>query len=199
MSLHPRFYLLPWRCSYSRIGASLGGDDKLKVADEIAIPAWLDGGDGDDTPGVGRQRRDPRRPRRRPPGRRLRATCSSADQRDRLVGDAGDDILVVGTTAYDRNDLAAGGHHGRGAIRPLLRPARGELAGPAPALSANGLIFLTATGPAVTVFDDHVADVLTGGGGFDWFVANVDGDGDASCKDKIICRPPSSSLTSTTS
>jgi Ca2+-binding RTX toxin-like protein len=49
---------------------------------------------------------------------------------------------------------------------------------------ANGETFLITDGVAATVLDDGVEDVLTGSAGQDWFLFNVDGDGDAKKKDK---------------
>ena len=50
---------------------------------------------------------------------------------------------------------------------------------------ANGNIFLITDGVAATVLDDGAVDVLTGSAGQDWFLFNVDGDGDTKKKDKV--------------
>jgi hypothetical protein len=39
----------------------------------------------------------------------------------------------------------------------------------------NGNVFLIATGPNATAFDDDSVDVLDGGSGMDWFFANQSG------------------------
>jgi Ca2+-binding RTX toxin-like protein len=38
-------------------------------------------------------------------------------------------------------------------------------------------LFLNPAGPAVTVFDDAAADILTGSSGQDWFIFNAAGPG----------------------
>ncbi len=164
------------------------GDDDLQVAGAIALPAWLYGGDGDDRlkggdgddvllggdgddllVGGG--------------GRDLLVGGRGAD---RIVGNADDDVLVAGSTAFDRVDsaLAAIVAEWTSARSYAQRVAnlRGETASGAFAARANGEVFLAVDGGfgrAVTVFDDGDADLLTGASGQDWFLFNVDGDDDA--------------------
>jgi Ca2+-binding RTX toxin-like protein len=93
---------------------------------------------------------------------------------DRLVGNADDDILIAGTTAWD-NDA--------GALCAILEEwSRTDLTYAARVQhlqsggGLNGALTLNvdpSRGP-VTVFDDGAADVLTGSAGRDWFFANLD-------------------------
>jgi hypothetical protein len=52
---------------------------------------------------------------------------------------------------------------------------RNDTDNPAFGGGVNGTIFLLASGPERTVFDDAEADELTGSAGRDWFFANLDG------------------------
>lgn len=87
---------------------------------------------------------------------------------DQLYGLGGGDLLIAGSTSYD-NDLTA-----LGAIRDEWTSSRNyatrvaNLRGVGTGDRANGNYFLQA---GQTVFDDAVADQLTGGDGRDWFFA----------------------------
>ena len=103
----------------------------------------------------------PRRPSpRRPAPRRAEQTLGAGQP---LV--AGQ-VLVVGR--FRTAGFARAGRRGTGTGTRL-----------------NGSYFLTTDGPDRRVFDDGVKDHLTGGNGQDWFVANLDGDGDKDQKDKV--------------
>ena len=65
------------------------GDDQATIAGNIQTPATVTGGGGMITSTAAADARFDRRSRA-----------------DRLVGGSGDDILIAGTTAYDRNDAA---------------------------------------------------------------------------------------------
>ena len=95
------------------------------------------------------------------------------------MGDAGDDILVAGTTDFDAVDAAvcaimdewtSGANY-----NTRVGHLRGDLSG-----GLNGSTFLKKT----TVHDDGVEDTLTGSAGQDWFLLNLDGDHGA-VKDKV--------------
>ncbi len=107
--------------------SGLAGNDDVKVDDDIAIPAWLNGGagddrlkgaagndvllggDGDDLLAGGR-------------GRDLLIGGFGAD---RLMGNGDDDILIAGATLHDANDAALTRHYdGMGTARRHVRPAR---------------------------------------------------------------------------
>jgi len=48
----------------------------------------------------------------------------------------------------------------------------------------NGGFYLITLGETQTIFDDNAADVLTGGNGTDWFLANYEND-DEGLRDRI--------------
>src|SRR5205823_1862977 len=105
-----------------------------------------------------------------------------------IVGNAADDILIAGSTAFDANEAALS------AILAEWTSARSYAARVANLMGTgtgsdfdnrqNGCYFLRVTDQAATttVFDDGSADVLTGNDGIDWFFANLFGSG---IKDKI--------------
>jgi PKD repeat protein len=88
---------------------------------------------------------------------------------DQLFGNQADDVLIAGSTVHD-NDSAA-----LASIRATWNSNQ-SYAARVNALRSNQLR------PDVDVFDDGAIDALTGGGGTDWFVFNVD----AVAKDVII-------------
>jgi len=103
---------------------------------------------------------------------------------DILAGGTGDDILIAGTTAYDADptSLAAVMAEWTSGHDYLTRVAnlRGTGTGASFAGRLNGNVFLhaaTNAQGAATVFGDTSLDVLTGGGGRDWYFANVSGGG----------------------
>ena len=139
-----------------------GGDDRLKGGSGNDV---LIGGDGDDLL----------------IGRDLLIGGSGVDK---IVGSENDDLLIAGSTAFDRDDAAleailaewtSGRDH-------ETRVANLNGTGSGPRL--NGTILLLADGPAATVLDDGVVDVLTGDAGLDWF-CNLDGDGVTRQKDRV--------------
>ncbi len=169
------------------------GDDNITVANSIMTPAWLYGSDGNDrlTGGGG-------------PSVLLGGAgddvLQGAGGRDLLIGGTGsdiirsagsDDILIAGYTSFDANDAALAAVMAEWtsarSYADRVRNLRGDATSPTFASRANGSVFLAADrtyGQPVTVFDDGAPDILSGGGGLDWFLANLDGDNQAK-KDKI--------------
>jgi Ca2+-binding RTX toxin-like protein len=96
---------------------------------------------------------------------------------DLIIGDSGSDILIAGTTSFDENlaaldDIMAewtSNHSYAQRVANLtqmgLNPGFNGL---------NGDTFLINEGEDATVFDDGVADFLSGGGDRDLFFANTD-------------------------
>lgn len=183
------------------VAYGLAGNDDVQVAGGISRPAWLFGGDGDDRLKggsgwnvlvggdgddllVGGSNRD---------------LLIGGRGADRIVGNESDDILIAGFTSFEALDpalrdsaLAAIMAEWTSArsYADRVRNLRGDATNRAAAfaLRANGEVYLTvagnAAGRAVTVFDDGDVDTLTGDLGLDWFLFNVDGDGDPKKKDK---------------
>jgi Ca2+-binding RTX toxin-like protein len=100
---------------------------------------------------------------------------------DTIGGGAGDDIVIGGYTAYDSNPTALDAVmrewtrtdlDGRGALGSYtarivhLRKGSG----------LNGAYLLSSGKHHATVFNDAIADVLTGGDGFDWFFGDKNDD-----------------------
>jgi Ca2+-binding RTX toxin-like protein len=152
------------------------GDDSGTIAGNVAIPALLDGGAGNDhlsAGGAGSVVLGG-------PGHDMLTGSNANDVliggagADRIVGNKGDDMLIGGHTSYDvgsEDDLLA-----RQAaimsilaewnsLRPLaVRRANINGSGVGPRLNGNNFLK-----PGSTVFDDGAADKLTGSAGSDWF------------------------------
>src|SRR5205823_4300592 len=103
---------------------------------------------------------------------------------DRVVGNEADDILIAGFTAYDAVDVALAAILAEWTSARNYATRVANLKGTGTGPHANGSIFLITDGLGSTVLDDGVVDVLTGDTGLDWFLFNVDGDGDPTKKDK---------------
>jgi hypothetical protein len=90
---------------------------------------------------------------------------------DVMIGESGSDILVAGTTSYDSNlsALDALMAEWSSSHSYSIRVANVTGASEMTADRLNGNTFLTAD---LTVFDDEVADFLSGGGDKDLFFAN---------------------------
>jgi hypothetical protein len=147
-----------------------GGDDGIELLDDLAVPALLFGGDGNDTLLVYG-------------GLSNNVLVGGAGDdglwggsgRDLLIGGLGADtlraafggsILIGGTTDYDANVLALLAimkEWGRTdvAYSTRVKHLQGSLAG-----GLNGSYRLTAT----TMHDDNAIDTLYGWDGMDWFV-----------------------------
>jgi Ca2+-binding RTX toxin-like protein len=95
--------------------------------------------------------------------------------RDQISGGAQDDILIGGTTIHDGNlaslDALMAKWGGRGTYA-ARRNALSRTTGAGPKLNAK------------TVFDDALADTLSGQGGSDWFFARTVGT--IAVRDKVI-------------
>jgi Ca2+-binding RTX toxin-like protein len=130
------------------------GDDRLKGGGGNDI---LVGGEGDDLlqGGAGRD-----------------VLIGGAGQ-DQLIGGQDDDLLIAGYTSYDDNTLA---------LRSILAEWTSDrdygvrvanlMNGNGSGNRSNDGFFLNEH----TAFDDNAQDVLTGGGGRDWFFAQLGGD-----------------------
>jgi hypothetical protein len=154
------------------------GDDNIQVASGIMLPAWLYGGDGND--------------RLKGGGGNNVLLGGSGD--DVLIGGAGqnlliggegadilnaggeDDLLIAGTTAFDANELALSAIMAEWTSGRDYATRIANLSGTGSGPNNNGAIFLIASGPSATVFDDGAVDVLNGGAGMDWFFANLSQD-----------------------
>lgn len=156
------------------------GNDVVKVADGISRTTWLYGeagkdnlkggagpdllmgGSGDDTLNGGN-------------GRDLLIGGFGAD---RLVGGGADDVLIAGKTSFDCNEIALFGlmaeWNSSRSYTARIANLRGTGSGTDFTNRLNGNYFLTNAGPSPTVVDDAAADVLTGGGGFDWYLIDLD-------------------------
>ena len=152
------------------------GNDDIRVSGLISNSAWLFGGGGNDRLRGGRGNDV----LLGGSGNDVLVAFSGRDLliggtgADRIVGNGGDDILLAGTTAFDSSDLAL---HAIQAEWTSARDAATRVAnlkGVGSGPRDNGNIFLTTDGPSVTAFDDTSIDVLTGGGGADWFFAKLD-------------------------
>ncbi|MGB2824771.1 MAG: Ig-like domain-containing protein, partial [Phycisphaerae bacterium] len=157
----------------------LDGDDDIKVHSELDVPGWLFGGAGDDQLRggkaddmlVGGDGDDMLS------GMQGRDLLIGGLGADRIVGTAAEDILVAGATSYDNNLVALCALMAEWTSSSDFATRVAHIMGPVGGL--NGSYFLNAdpaNGP-VTVFCDDAQDKLTGGGGADWFLANLNGDG----------------------
>ena len=151
------------------------GNDDIKVDDDLVIPAWLYGDDGNDrlTGGSGNNvllggaGSDTLLGGS---GRDLMIGGTGADQ---LVGYGGDDLLIGGSTAFDLNETAlqaiddewTSAHDFATRIANLS----GDSSNPGFASRLNGDFFLI---PFQSVFVDGVTDTLTGSGGSDWYLVD---------------------------
>jgi Ca2+-binding RTX toxin-like protein len=163
----------------------LGGDDLIEVDTGFTIPTMLFGGDGNDRikggaaadiidGGAGNERIDGNG------GRDLIIGGLGADD---LHGVGDDDILIAGRTAYDGNlaALDAVMSEWNSARDYATRLKNLSSAATATPTRSNGDYFLNET----TVLDDGLIDALFGEGQRDWFLANLDGDGQTARKDKL--------------
>jgi Ca2+-binding RTX toxin-like protein len=167
-----------------RIHMELGsGDDLAVVIGNVAVPAIVDGGAGNDVINGGRGHdiliggdgRD------RLIGGRGRDVLIGGLGRDAIVGNSRDDILIPGTTSHDANNEA---------LLAILREWTSERDYAARVDNLRGVpndyfddrlnedFFLISNGEDATVFDDDAVDLLTGNFGLDWFLAHLDGEED---------------------
>jgi Ca2+-binding RTX toxin-like protein len=91
---------------------------------------------------------------------------------DVIIGDSGDDILVAGRTSWDGNTVALEAIMAEWMSgRTYTQRVNNLINGSGSATRANGSYFVT---PDVTAFDDGAIDSLSGDGGQDWIICNVD-------------------------
>jgi Ca2+-binding RTX toxin-like protein len=157
------------------------GNDTIKVADGVSRSTWLYGeagkdslkggagpdvllgGSGDDSLNGGN-------------GRDLLIGGLGAN---RIVGGGADDILIGGKTTFDANEAALFGvmseWNSSRSYTSRIANLRGTGTGTDFANRLNGNFFLTTDGPSATVLDDGAVDVISGSGGFDWYLINSDG------------------------
>jgi hypothetical protein len=104
---------------------------------------------------------------------------------DTVVGGGGDNLLIGGSTAYDTDLTALTAIMAEWTRTDLSFEQRVAdlISNAPPARALNGAYHLNKK----TVFDDDVANVLTGGGGLDWFFAGSD--------DSILNRKPGDHIT----
>jgi hypothetical protein len=153
------------------------GDDDIQVAGGITLPAWLYGGDGNDRlkggggnnvllGGAGDDQL------LGGAGRNLLIGGLGADQ---LVGSKSDDLLIAGPTAFDANVAALNAIMAEWTSARSFAARVANLSGSGSGPRANGNVFLLASGPGATVFDDGAVDQLQGAAGTDWYFANLSG------------------------
>ena len=149
------------------------GNNMITVSSSIRLPAFLYGGDGNDTlfggrgnnvlvGGAGNDRLYGGA------GRNLLIGGLGADT---LHGGAGDDILIGGTTVYDNNDLALQAIMAEWSLTQTFKQRTDGLSAGItdPALGLLQLKRSLTPGDGGTVLDDKAADTLFGAGGNDWF------------------------------
>jgi len=151
------------------------GNDYIRVSDDISLPAFLYGGDGNDwlqggggnnvlVGGAGNNVLIGG------PGRDL---LIGGPRASALIGIGGDDLMIAGTTAYDANDAALAAIMAEWTSRRGYATRVANLSGTGSGPRNNGNVFLIASGPNATVFDNGAVDLLFGGEGQDWFFASL--------------------------
>jgi hypothetical protein len=151
------------------------GNDDIEVSGKIGLPAWLYGGDGNDTlrggggnsvliGGAGDDDLT---------GGKARNLLIGGAGADRLGGQ-GDNILIAGTTAFDAQETALAAILAEWASDRDYATRVANISGTGTGPRLNGNYYLI---PGVTVLDDSDPDRLGGGPGEDWFFANVLGAG----------------------
>jgi Ca2+-binding RTX toxin-like protein len=158
-----------------------GGDDYLQVVGGVSVPAWLYGGDGNDTllGGAGNDLLLGGAGDDSLTGGQGRDILIGGTGADTLTGGPADDLLIAGSTAYDADEAALYAVMAEWTSARDYATRTANLSGTGTGSRLNGNYFLRVTDDVATttVFDDVSADVLTGGGGQDWFFANLRGGG----------------------
>ena len=148
------------------------GDDDLHFAGNVAIPAIVDAGGGNDRIEIGRG-----------PSLVLgddgNDVLTGGDGRDILIGgrgvdsldgQGGDDILVGGRSSFDSQGVSLETLQALlsewTSTRTFAQRVANLRRGTGPFLNAIARI-----APGISVFDDDVADLLTGSAGSDWLLA----------------------------
>ncbi len=81
-------------------------------------------------------------------------------------------VVAFYSSTFDQSNNALHGVH---LDEPTVRACNQRVAnirGTGTGPRSNGNVFLIASGPAKTVFDDRAADFIKGGKGREWFIAN---------------------------
>lgn len=146
------------------------GNDTIRIDRRVTLPAWLEGGDGNDQleGGGGNDLLDGGLGNdvlRGGPGRNI--LIGGADS-DSLRGGTGDDVLIGGTTSFDNGSPAWCGILGEWTASRLHAERVSNLSGQGTGPRANGDYFLQA---GVTVLPDHAVDELIGDKGSNWIVS----------------------------
>jgi hypothetical protein len=165
------------------------GDDDVRVSENITLPAWLYGGDGNDrlTGGGGNNVLVGGDGNDRLTGGCARDLLIGGRGADRLNGNESGDLLISGTTAFDANPVALAAILAEWTSAHSFATRVANLSGTGdPATRLNGNYFLLNSGPGRTVFNDGATDVLTGGLGADWFfVGSLDWITDPTNSDRV--------------
>ena len=159
------------------IAYGMAGDDDIKVVGGISLPAWLFGGDGNDRLQGGG-------------GDSVLVGGAGDDQliggkgsdvligglgADQLVGNSGDDLLIAGATAFDDSLEALDAILAEWTSARRYADRVANLSGTGNGPRANGDVFLKASGPDATVFDDGAVNWLQGASGMNWYFAKRSG------------------------
>jgi Ca2+-binding RTX toxin-like protein len=160
------------------------GDDSIQSNADVAVSFEIYGGAGKDTikAGLGNDIMVGGDGNDQITGNDGRDIIIGGTGADALTSNNGDDILIAGETSFDDNPvslraLLAEWSSGR-TYTERVNNLRNGTGSP---VRANGSVFLQAD---VTVFDDAIADTLTGNSGTDWYFANID----TGTKDKTDVR-----------
>ena len=114
---------------------------------------------------------------------------------DILIGSAGDDLLIAGFTNFDAVDAALLSLLAEWSSTRSHADRVANLSGTGTGPRLNGNNFLIVQGASRTVFDDGAVDSLTGDAGLDWFLLNLDGDGDPTKRDRVTDKRASEAAT----
>jgi PKD repeat protein len=159
------------------LGFGQAGDDGIGADPFLPVSAWLYGDAGNDALAGGAGPDvllggDGKDALHGGAGRNLLVGGSGADT---LVVGGADDILVAGTTAFDANPVALSAVMAEWTSTRDYASRVANLRGAGTGPRLNGDYFLKVDGPSRTVFDDGASDVMLGGWGTDWFLADLDG------------------------
>ena len=158
------------------------GNDRVTMVSGVKLPAWLDGGIGDDDltggggPAVilGGEGDDV------VSGRGARDLLIGGLGTDLIEGRGGDDLLISGTTTYDGDEQALSAIQAEWlssrTYESRLANLRGDTTNADFASRLNGEIYLLSEGDITntSVFDDAAVDFLRGKLGRDVFFGNLD-------------------------
>ena len=142
------------------------GNDNLQVAGAIRIPAWLDGGKGNDRlkggngadvllGGDGNDFLD---------GGQGNDVMIGGAGSDHLIGGPGDDLMIGASTKFDTDQLSL-----NNIVQIWTGP--GSTADHVAAIRASKTP-LTSTGTTPTIIDDAARDFLNGASGVNWFITD---------------------------